>query len=268
VVVNGRTEYLEKYLELVRDLHHREVTTVLYDHCGQGNSDRQLADRQKGYIDSFQTYVNDLGRVIDLARSTHELDAVNLICHSMGGTVAVLFGHRHPEQVKKMVLGSPMCAIITGSRVPQFLIRPLAAAGCWLGFGDYYMPTKGPYRPDMQFRGNPFTSDENRFNFNRFLTNSLDFAPLGGPTFRWLHESYKAMRRVNALAEQFICPHLALIAAEDRVIKKGAVKRFCQRTCNGSYEEYSGVRHELFMEIDPVREDILARVAAFFSEKG
>ena len=268
VVVNGRTEYLEKYLEFARDLRQRGVVTVLYDHCGQGNSDRQLADRQKGYIDSFQTYVTDLGRVIDTARSDRGLAPVNLISHSMGGTVAALFGHRHPEQVKKMVLGSPMCAIITGSRVPQFLIRTLAAAGCGLGFGDCYMPTKGPYRPDMQFRNNPFTSDENRFNFNKFLTNSLDFAPLGGPTFRWLHESYKAMRKINALAEQVICPHLTLVAAGDQVIKKAVVKRFCERTCNGSYKEYPGVRHELFMETDPVRDDIIARVTAFLTEEG
>ena len=66
VVVSGRTEFIEKYLEFARDLHHRGVSTVLYDHCGQGDSDRQLVDRQKGYIDSFQTYVEDLGKVIEI----------------------------------------------------------------------------------------------------------------------------------------------------------------------------------------------------------
>jgi lysophospholipase len=267
VVVNGRTEYLEKYLECARDLHQRGVVTVLYDHCGQGGSDRQLADRQKGYIDDFQTYVTDLGRVIDVARGAREDVPVNLISHSMGGTVAALFGHRHPERLGKMVLGSPMCAIFTGSRVPQFIIRSIAAAGCRMGFGDYYMPTKGPYRSDMPFRGNPFTSDENRFNYNQFLTNSLDFAPLGGPTFRWLHEAYRAMHKINTLAEQFICPHLTLIGADDRIINKAVVKRFCERSCNGTYVEYKSVRHELFMEIDPVRDDVITRISAFLGEK-
>ncbi|NNF45124.1 MAG: alpha/beta hydrolase [Desulfofustis sp.] len=263
VVVSGRTEYLEKYLEFARDLYHRGVSTVLYDHCGQGDSDRQLADRQKGYIDSFETYVTDLGKVIKKTHNDSKDVPANLISHSMGGTVAALLGLRHPEQVKKMVLGSPMCAIVTGSRVPQFLIKPITAVGCHLGFGDRYMPSKGPYRPDMQFHENPFTSDENRFSFNQFLTNSLDFAPLGGPTFRWLHEAYKAMRDINSKAERFLCPHLTLTAAGDQIVKTAAVKRFCERSSNGTHEEYMDVRHELFMEIDRVRDDILSRIVAF-----
>ncbi len=263
VVVSGRTEYLEKYLEFARDLYQRGVSTVLYDHCGQGNSDRQLADRQKGYIDSFQTYVSDLGRVIETAHNGRDAVPAHLISHSMGGTVAALFGLHHPERVKRMVLGSPMCAIITGSRVPQFLLKPITAAGCQLGFGTHYMPTKGPYQSGMQFRDNPFTSDEIRFNFNQFLTNSLDFAPLGGPTFGWLHEAYKAMREMNAKAEQLLCPHLTLTATRDQIIKTEVVKRFCERSTNGTLQEYEDVRHELFMEIDPVRDDILSRIVTF-----
>jgi lysophospholipase len=265
VVVSGRTEYLEKYLEFARDLYQHGVSTVLYDHCGQGDSDRQLGDRQKGYIDGFQTYVADLGRVIKTAHNGREDIPAHLISHSMGGTVAALFGLRHPTRVKRVVLGSPMCAIITGSRLPQFLIRQITAAGCRLGFGDHYMPTKGPYQPDMQFRENPFTSDENRFYFNQFLTNSLDFAPLGGPTFGWLHEAYKAMREMNAQAEQFICPHLTLTAGGDRIIKTAVVKRFCERSTHGTLEEYKDVRHELFMEIDPVRDHIISRIATFLA---
>ena len=265
VMVSGRTEFIEKYLEFARDLYHRGVATVLYDHCGQGDSDRQLGDRQKGYIDSFQTYAKDLGKVIEITHKNREVVPVDLISHSMGGTVAVLFGLRHPERVNKMVLGSPMCAIITGSRVPQFLIRPIAAIGCLLGFGDHYMPSKGPYQNDMVFNGNPFTSDENRFTFNQFLTNSLDFAPLGGPTFRWLHEAYKAMREINDKAEQFLCPHLTLTAGGDRIIKTAIAKNFCARSIDGTYEQYRDVRHELFMEIDPVRDDVLEKITTYLA---
>ena len=265
IVVSGRTEFIEKYLEFAQDLHHRGVSTVLYDHCGQGDSDRQLGDYQKGYIDSFQTYVRDLAKIIDVTNKNREVLPVNLISHSMGGTVAALFGLRYPEQVHKMILGSPMCAIITGSRVPQFLIRPISAIGCHFGFGDHYMPSKGPYQPDMTFNDNPFTSDINRFTFNQFLTNTLDFAPLGGPTFRWLHEAYKAMREMNDKAEQFLCPHLTLTAGGDRVIKTAIVKNFCARSVEGNHVEYMDVRHELFMENDSVRDDIISKIAAFLA---
>ena len=263
IVVNGRTEFVEKYLELAMDLHHRGLSVVLYDHCGQGDSDRLLGDRQKGYIDSFRTYVRDLGRVIDSVRGSTGDVPVRIISHSMGGTVAVLYALHRPERVGKMVLVSPMCAIRTGSKIPQFLIRPFVAVGCRVGFGDRYMPTRGPYQPDLSFDDNLFTSDAFRFYYNQFLTNSLEFAPLGGPTLQWLHEAYKAMRQMNAGAEQFRTPHLVFTAAADRVIKPAMVERFCARSAKGTHKQYEEVRHELFMENDAVRDDLLRRISGF-----
>ena len=265
IVVSGRTEFIEKYLEFARDLFQRGISAVLYDHCGQGGSDRLLDDPQKGYIDSFETYVADLGRVVDTV-CDGERESVHLIGHSMGGTVATLFALRDSERVIKMVLGSPMCAIRTGSKVPQAVIRPLAALGCLVGFGQRYMPTKGPYQPDVPFIDNLFTSDETRFEFNRFLTNSLEFAPLGGPTFRWLHEAYKAMAAMNRSADRIGCPHLILAAPQDRVIKTPLVREFCHRSENCSLREYEDAHHELFMEVDTVRNDILSQIADFFGE--
>lgn len=65
VVVSGRSEYIEKYQELARDLSRRKLSVCLYDHCGQGRSGRLLSDPQKGHIDSFDTYISDLDQVLD-----------------------------------------------------------------------------------------------------------------------------------------------------------------------------------------------------------
>lgn len=268
IVVSGRTEFIEKYLEFSRDLLARGISTVLYDHCGQGNSDRLLDDRQKGYIDSFLTYVEDLKRVIEELNEFTELTSVPIISHSMGGTVATLLALRHPELISKMVLGSPMCAIRTGTTVPQFLIRPLVAAACQAGYGERYVPTTGPYEPDLKFSDNLFTSDETRFGYNRFLTNSLDFAPLGGPTMRWLHEAYKAMGEMNDGAARLRGPLLTLTAARDQVIKTAVARTFCTLSGNCLHKQYEDARHELFMEGDGVREDILARIAQFLLPDG
>ena len=268
IVVSGRTEFIEKYLEFSRDLQARGISTVLYDHCGQGNSDRLLDDRQKGHIDSFLTYVEDLKRVIEALNHLTENTSVSIISHSMGGTVATLLALRHPELISKMVLGSPMCAIRTGTTVPQFLIRPLVAAACRAGYGERYVPTTGPYQTDLKFSDNLFTSDETRFGYNRFLTNSLDFAPLGGPTLRWLHEAYKAMAEMNDGAARLRGPLLTLTAARDQVIKTAVVRTFCTISGNCSYKQYEDARHELFMEGDGVREDIHARIARFLIAEG
>ncbi len=264
VVVSGRTEFIEKYIELARDLYHRGISVCLYDHCGQGASDRQLEDRQKGHIDRFETYVDDLHRVIGELPGAAGLDQVRLISHSMGGTVSMLYAMRHPGQISRVVLGSPMCAIRPDSIFPQFLIKPYVSAACRFGHGERYVATTGPYQPDLQFNENLLTSDEERFSYNRFLTNLLDFAPIGGPTYRWLHEAHKAMRAVNANMERIPIPMLVLTAPQDQVIKSGVIKRFCTSSEYCSLKEYEDGRHELFMEVDRIRDDVLTRVVDFF----
>ena len=47
MVVNGRTEYAEKYAELFYDLKDLGFSLYIYDHRGQGLSSRLLADRGK-----------------------------------------------------------------------------------------------------------------------------------------------------------------------------------------------------------------------------
>lgn len=264
VVVSGRTEFIEKYIELAHDLHNRGISVCLYDHCGQGDSDRQLADRQKGHIDRFDTYVKDLQRVIGELRDVAGLDQVRLISHSMGGTVSVLYALRHPGQITSMVLGSPMCAIRTNSIFPQFLIKPYVSAACRVGGGQRYVATTGPYRKDQPFSENLFTSDKDRFSYNCFLTDFLDFAPLGGPTYRWLHEAYKAMRELNRNIEKIRSPILTFGASKDQVIKTEVIRRFCTLSEYCSYKEYENGRHELFMEGDLIRDDLLTHLVDFF----
>ena len=266
VVVSGRTEYIEKYIEFARDLNHRGIPVCLYDHCGQGASDRQLEDRQKGHIDRFDTYVEDLHRVVGELSGTEGLDQVRLISHSMGGTVSMLYAMRHPGRISRLALGSPMCAIRTNSIFPQFLIKPYVSAACRFGRGNRYVATTGPYQPVLPFKENLFTSDEVRFRYNRFLTNLLDFAPLGGPTYSWLHEAYKAMRAVNAHIERIPFPMLIFAAPHDQVIKSGVIKRFCTSSEYCSVQEYDDGRHELFMEVDRIRDDILTRTVDFFEK--
>ncbi len=70
VVSNGRTETFEQYAEIVEDLTLRGYTLYLFDHRGQGRSDRVLpfatvgdGQYQKGSVDDFDDYVDE--RLLD-----------------------------------------------------------------------------------------------------------------------------------------------------------------------------------------------------------
>jgi len=70
-----------------------EITAI--DFPGHGHSDHRAPGHNYGFID----YVIDLQAVIN------QLDQpINLLCHSMGAAIALMYASAFPEQVNKMVL--------------------------------------------------------------------------------------------------------------------------------------------------------------------
>lgn len=263
LIVNGRIEYIEKYLELLKDLQELGLSTWIYDHCGQGGSERILEDRQKGHIESFSTYVNDLGIVVDLVNQKNRAVPVFIVSHSMGGTISTLYCAKNPGKVKRLILESPMFSIRTGTVIPQCIIRFIAMVFKRFGGGARYMPTTGPFNPDQNFAGNPLTSDKNRFEFNLNLMTHLKQVTMGGPTYSWLYEAYKAMDQAQKTAKHISCPVLFLTGSDDSVVKLKAIRAFSSLCPNYHYKEYVGARHELYMERDQIRDQVLAETKEF-----
>ena len=64
VVWNGRTEFIEKYFEVTRDMLSRGFAVATMDWRGQGLSDRALANPQKGYVKDFSLFAEDAHEVM------------------------------------------------------------------------------------------------------------------------------------------------------------------------------------------------------------
>ncbi|MBL4646128.1 MAG: alpha/beta hydrolase, partial [Rhizobiales bacterium] len=62
-IIQGRTEYIEKYFEVIEDLRGRGFAVLAFDFRGQGGSDRLLRQAWRGHVDNFSDYVSDLERV-------------------------------------------------------------------------------------------------------------------------------------------------------------------------------------------------------------
>ena len=62
IVCPGRTESIEKYFEVMRDLQARNFALVCLDWPGQGLSDRPLKNPIRGHVTTFETYVDALVR--------------------------------------------------------------------------------------------------------------------------------------------------------------------------------------------------------------
>ena len=104
-ILPGRSEWIEKYFETVRDLRARGFSVAILDWRGQGLSDRALPDRRRGHVRNFSEYDLDLEtlmREVVLPDCPPPLFAIG---HSMGATVllrAAFQGHRWFDRICRM----------------------------------------------------------------------------------------------------------------------------------------------------------------------
>ncbi|MBU0985681.1 MAG: alpha/beta hydrolase, partial [Proteobacteria bacterium] len=65
ILLGGRTEFLEKYADTIGELNHRGFDVYGLDWRGQGLSSRMLSNRHKGFVRTYDDYINDLALFVD-----------------------------------------------------------------------------------------------------------------------------------------------------------------------------------------------------------
>jgi lysophospholipase len=262
-ILPGRSEWIEKYFETVRDLRQRGFAVAVLDWRGQGLSDRSLRDRRKGYVGSFAEYDRDL--------ETFMRDMVLPDCpppyfalaHSMGAAVLIRAVHRGQRWFDRMVLTAPMLAIAgVNPAIASAVVRTLRFAG----FGRAYLP--GRFRGVLEsrpFTGNILTSDPVRYARNGAIVEAAPALGLGGPTVGWADAAFRAM---SAFADpgypsQIRQPILIVAAGRDAIVSNAAIEEFGSLLRAGSHLMVSGAKHEILMEQDRYRTQLWAAFDAF-----
>jgi len=265
VIVTGRTEFIEKYKEICWDLRNTGCSICLLDHFGQGGSGRALDDFQKGHIDDFQSYVNDLEYFVNTIVLAEKKQPIILLSHSMGGTISTLFLEKNQQEVAGLILVSPMLQINTGTVLQPLLVEKIVDLVCAAGGRHRYVWGGGPFNAELSFSGNELTTDEGRFEHNLELLRCMPELAVGSPTFGWLQQSYRAMRRARKLAHQLSCPILLLKGGRDRVVSLPAMSEFCRNVGECREILFPEARHEVLMEADSIRNEALKEIRNFVS---
>lgn len=262
VLVNGRTEFLLKYAELLYDLRHSGYSLYLMDHRGQGASGRMLANPEKGYVASYNEYVADLKTFVDTVVNQTPHRRRLVLAHSMGGTISILYALQHPKDFDGLVLCAPMLEINSGL-LPKWLGWPLLKVLNWgVGPESYFLGGKG-YDPLKSFATNDLTASEPRFSLQKRLVAQNPQIALGSPTNGWLLASYKAMAEIAEQAPKVAVPILLLQAGNDKVVRAEGQDRFCRLAPHCQDQVITGARHELLMEKDSVRNQVLAALLGY-----
>jgi lysophospholipase len=263
-IFQGRTEFIEKYYETVRDLRDRGFAVATFDWRGQGLSQRLLPDPHKGHIPSFGRYD------IDLDTFMHEIVLPDCpppyfaLCHSTGSAVLMRAAARGERWFDRMVFTAPLIRL---AHVPFMgFAAGLARTLRVMGFGRRYTPGSSPVPMVLQpFVGNILTSDPVRYARTAAVVEAEPELGLGGPTIAWVDSAFRVMSDFNepGFPESIRQAILIVAAGRDRIISTPAIENFARRLRAGSHLIIPGAQHEIIMEQDSYRQQFWAAFDAF-----
>jgi lysophospholipase len=260
----GRTEWIEKYFETVRDLRSRGFAVAILDWRGQGLSTRALDDRLKGHVGSFSEFDIDLDTFMREVVLPDCPPPIFGLGHSMGGTILIRAAYRGHRWFDRIVLSAPMIgiALVKSMAIASFALTAARLAG----FGASYVP--GRYRGVLDLRpftGNILTTDPVRYARNAAILDAEPALGLGGPTVTWCDAAFQAMRAMHepSYPAHIRQPILIVGAGHDAIVSNTAIEDFAMLSRTGSHLVVNGAQHEILMERDRYRSQFWAAFDAF-----
>lgn len=260
VFANGRTEWIEKYTDLFDDLKLGEgVGFLAFDHRGQGCSEGQRA-----WIDSYDTYAQDMAIII---KQVVGGAPYNVICHSMGGLIALVAVMRDLIHPQSLVLSSPLLGLPHRpfpAKVSGYLSGFLTS---W-GLGKVNTGSGNHYRP--AFANNALTHSYSKYQ----LVQNCPY-PVPSPTFAWVRATWLATQDVfdKENLGKVKCPTLVIAGTKEEVVDPEcfrkwvmAASKYVQAPVEFSW--VAGGKHELLFEAPEFYEKAIELVRGWILKYG
>jgi lysophospholipase len=259
VLLNGQTEFIEKYFEVIDELRGRGLTVVALDWRGQGGSGRLVPGAPlKGYINDFAEYDADLevlmGQVVEPLLTAGKRPIA--LAHSMGGHILLRYLHRHPQGFAACAFCAPMLMFSTRGQ-PRWLVRLVTDVMTRTGHGtDFVWGIAGRDPLTMTFGEQIVTSDPHRFQRTQDFLARHPQLRLAGPTWGWVAAAWRSIAGFadRHYAENIATPALICGAGHDRICVTEEARRFARRMPRCTYLEIDGAEHEILMERDVFRQ--------------
>ena len=252
MVLAGRTEFMEKYLDTIGKLNARGLEVFGLDWRGQGLSDRLLTDPTKGYIRTYDQYVSDLRFFLKKIVNPRCTSAPMVLAHSMGANIFMHYLHRWPRGIDRGVIISPMIDIRTDP-LPASAARLMCRMMVGMGQGRKNIPSlkrNDSFR--RSFTGNWLTHDRQRFECVQRLLQDKPRLGVISVTFSWLNATFNAIDGLHqpGFAQSIGVPMLVVAAGKDRVVSNRAILKFAAQLAEHRLLWIAGAHHELLQELD------------------
>ncbi len=270
IYAQGLSEYAEKTFELARDFNANACNFAVLDRYGQGLSDRPLKDRFKQHSTGFQHDVDDLIQLTNDLKTKNiirEDTPVILLGHSTGGLLSLMALHQEPDLFQGAVLTAPLLGFgnpILKDRECFFGHLPLPRA-----VKERYVPGEKPWRgrfdPENTMSPEDFTTDADRNTLMEYWEKTAPDLRTGLPTYGWVINACKAILKVRcpAYLNDIKQPLLLFTAGDDKIVNNAPTDKAAPHLPHAHLVLFKDSKHEMLMEKDDIRTEIIKRTMDF-----
>lgn len=261
ILVNGRAENMLKWTELAYDFYQQGYDILLFDHRGQGYSQRIIP--QKGHLDEFRFYTDDMAKIIEKTTALFNYSTQYLLAHSMGALIATYYLANCDHRINKAVLSSPFYGIPLKHPIRDELIIALMNI---FGQGERYVFGKGPYQQaDLEY--NELSFCKTRMKWMNRVNRKNPAIHLGGPTFRWAHLCLNAIKRLAKVIPKIEIPILILQAEKEKIVDNKNLEKLTALFPNAQCKVVFNAKHEVLFEQDELRRETISKILVFLNNE-
>jgi lysophospholipase len=256
LVLQGRSEFMEKYQESIDELLLRRMDVFSFDWRGQGLSDRMLPEFEKGFVNHYDDYLEDLAHFLKNIVLPQRRGPLLMLSHSMGGHIGLRYLYQHEHEFQKAVFIAPMIDVKTGL-IPDCFVRWLTRRQIAKGNDAKVVLGSSRSTPfPARFKGNRLTSDAQRFYRNLQMVKSCPRLSAAYVTYGWLAATHASIDRLkqSAIAQSLAIPLLFVRAGKDRIVSSRAIDQFAGALPHFRLVTIKNAQHEILQETDPQRQ--------------
>jgi len=239
------------------------------DWRGQGDSGRFTEQKSLLYIDNFESYVKDLKIFISL--NSHLVRPLIFMASSMGGNIALHYAHDYPKDMDAIIALAPMIKINT-TPYPYSVAENLVKFIVSIGLGDQFVFGYSSFSYDTCVKNyNPIKNGDKKIYLRDCkLLKEQPHLAIGGPSFRWLYEAFKASEDFDndAFLKQINVPFLMVSSKNDYLVNVDAQTKICKVLPNCRLQMYEDSHHNILKDSSDIVSRLIKDVDAFFINFG
>jgi lysophospholipase len=250
ILFSGRTEFIEKYFEVIGELQQRGFTVFTMDWRGQGLSGREQTNPLKGHLATFDDPVADLYAALRVYGDRLPKPHI-VLAHSMGGCIALRAMQTNRIAVDGAVFSAPMWGIANVKGFAEDFARFMTSAG----LGGTFVPGVETKWTKQSFKKNALTHDQERYaRAQGLIVENKDLA-LAGPTLGWVTAALDAIDTFHqpGALNHLRMPIMVLSAGEEALVDNASHAEIATLLPNARHIMVDGARHEILMETDNIR---------------